>query len=112
MKKLALFLAFLLTACAARQAPPPQCERMYILLPDNYIIDLAAGARVQVDPALQDIAVFCTPEEARQMLRETAPRGQWAIYELEGEFAEMTEPAGNGDFKLVKAGNVRDWIAE
>ena len=45
--------------------PDRDCQDVYTVAPGNYIIDIAGGSMVVLDPAVQDFPLFCSPEEAR-----------------------------------------------
>lgn len=113
MRLFALILLFALCACAARQEPQPvACGQMYVILPDNFVIDLAAGSTVVLDPAMQEFAVFCGREKALEALGRLAPGlpGNWRVYTLKGEFAEIAKPVGREEFALARPAEVADWV--
>lgn len=105
-----LFLGCL-CACAGRQhsQPAPDCEALYVILPGNFIVDLAAGSRVILDPAVQEFALFCTDREARDALANVQPAGDWRIFRLDGEFAELGRQRGSG-YILAKPAEAIDWL--
>lgn len=124
MKHIALFFLFCVMAACARNeklesAAPmqmPKCETPYVVLPDNFIIDLAAGSEVALNPARQQFALFCTASEAREALSADVgsgrldPRGQWRVYILDGKFGDMAVPCGDGQFCLATPATLRDWV--
>lgn len=124
MKHIALvFLLCALAACAKNgkleSAPPiqmPKCETPYVALPDNFIIDLAAGAEVALNPARQQFALFCSPADARGALAADISsgrldsRGQWRVYILDGKFGDIAVPCGDGQFCLATPAVVKDWV--
>lgn len=113
MRRVALALAlFSLCACAAKEQPQPgaECQEMFVLLPDNYIIDLAAGSRVVIDPALREFALFCEPSEAKMALARQNPPGNWRVYKLAGNPVEYAERRANGNRILGKPAEVADWV--
>lgn len=87
-----IMLALLLAACGGKSAPveqaapqPAPCPFVYVYAPGNYIIDIAGGADVVLDPMAQDFPLFCAPTDARAALNaEIAagrlPAGDWRIY--------------------------------
>lgn len=111
MMRYFLLVALLLCACAPKIPQAPDCPVMYVLLPGNYVIDLAAGARVVVDPAVQDIAVFCTLKEAHATLNEVDKLKEWGIYIVGGEFADVAEVTSQGDYRLTRPVEVLDWVS-
>lgn len=75
-------------------APVENCPVLYVLAPDNYIIDLAANARVMLDPAWHEFGLYCSHAEAGAALEADAARGvklpeQWRIYTLDGNADEL-----------------------
>lgn len=112
MLRLSVYLFFiLLNACAARQtAFLPDCHEAYVILPANYIIDITAGSRVYVNPSVQEFALFCTPQAAREAYQAANPEGDWRIYRLEGEFADLAKPHGKHEYALAESAAVVDWV--
>lgn len=108
---LVLLLAIVLCACAkGRVSTPPGCGNgMYVILPDNYVIELAAGAKVVLNPAVHEFALFCTPDDARAALDRAAPDGDWRIYQLGGSFGELARIRGN-DYSLAQPAEITDWV--
>lgn len=103
-----LAIAALLTldcaGCASQRAtvettaesvvPVENCPVLYVLAPENYIIDLAANARVRLDPAWHEFELYCSHAEAGAALDADAARGiklpdQWRIYTLDGNAGEL-----------------------
>lgn len=108
MKRLlALAAALLLLACSRT---PPGCDNMYVLLPDNYVIDLAAGAKVLLDPSSQEFALFCSAMKAQQALQKAGPQGNWRVYGVDGDFNEIVRELGAGQYILKRPAQVRDWV--
>lgn len=108
----ATLLLCCLCACAGKQQSPPalpDCEALFVILPGNFIVDLAAGSRVILDPAVQEFALFCTGNEAREALANVQPAGDWRIYRLDGEFAELATQRGEG-YILAKPAKAIDWL--
>ncbi len=99
-----------------------QCANLYVIAPGNFIIDLASGATVLLDPAKHEFELFCSPEAARASLRSQIENGQlpnadWRIYTLNGSSAELAEPAlastrQSARLYLARKAALRDWIAE
>lgn len=112
MRWLPFLLLLALCACAAKQAPRELPTRLYVILPDNYIIDLAAGSQVTIDPAVQEFALFSSPRKAADALAEAAPGlpGAWAVFEVNGNPAEIARPRGAGEYVLTRPVQVLDWI--
>ena len=86
---LCLLLACLLAGCATSKSPSAPataapCETAYTFAPGNYIIDIASGAEVVLDPLMHDFPLFCTPEQAQNALElalanGNLPDGDWRI---------------------------------
>ena len=96
---LSLLCAGLLAGCAASQSAPTSspapCEVAYTFAPGNYIIDLASGSEVVLDPLMHDFPLFCSPAEAQNALElalanRQLPDGDWRIYRL-GREADIKE---------------------
>ncbi len=115
MRILLLLLLLIWTGgCASRQPqeePKEDCAGAFVILPGNFIIDLAAGATVLVDPSVQDFALFCTPAQAQEALAHVQPPGDWRVYELAGDPAELAKPQANGPYLLSRPAQVKDWLA-
>lgn len=110
-----LLLCSLLIACASREnieiEIPQDCPGAYAILPGNFIIDLESDSEVRLNPAIYQFELFCRPEMAKSKLDEMhAPRGDWAIYELEGNFVELATPCGKNQMCLNQPAKVKDWI--
>lgn len=108
----------MLTGCAAsRPVPAPSaapCDVAYTFAPGNYIIDLASGAEVVLDPLMHDFPLFCSPEEARNALELSLangqlPQGDWRIYRLNGDFEDLATPSGRG-YMLKRMAPLGDWV--
>ena len=117
-------LCVLLAACAAKEgapqkdAPLPQnCTTAYTYAPGNYIIDIASDAEVVLDPLMHDFPLFCEARAARrhvdaEVAAHRLPRGDWRIYVVGGDFADLAEPAGDGSFVLRRMAPLVDWVNE
>lgn len=112
MRWLALLPLLLLCACAAKQAPQYRPGRLYVILPDNYVIDLAAGSQVIIDPAAQEFALFSSSGHAAKALAAAAPGlpGSWAVFEIAGDPAEIARARGSGEYVLIKPAQVIEWV--
>lgn len=121
----ALFAGLLLAACGGQRllpaeapAPPEACDTLYVAAPGNYIIDLAAGADVVLDPAAHVFPLFCAPETAARAAAAAVdagrlPPGDWRVYRLDGAFADLVQPAEPGaasPYALARQARLADWV--
>ncbi|WP_165078427.1 MULTISPECIES: DVU_2496 family lipoprotein [unclassified Desulfovibrio] len=122
-----LALALALAGCGGgRQEPPLQapvppedCAALYVVAPGNYIVDLAGGAAVVLDPSVREFPLFCAPETAARALQAgqdagRLPAGDWRVYRLEGGFAELVQPAeagGPSPYALARRARLADWVS-
>lgn len=114
-------LLCLTLACARgrEDAPPPplpDCPQVYVAAPGNYIVDIASGAEVVLDPAAEDFDLFCKPEEARAAVEEgmrsgALPEGDWRIYRLDGTLEDLAQWQGDR-YTLGRMAQVVDWVTE
>lgn len=124
MRLLPLFLlGLLLTSCAGK-APAPEpspgpadCPVLYVFAPGNYIMDIAGGAEVVLDPGVQEFPVFCSPQAARahvdrEVKAGSLPAGDWRIYRLEGNFEDLVRKADDGRHTLRRLASAVDWVTE
>lgn len=121
---LGIMLVLLLAACGAQntseEPPAPQpapCPFVYVYAPGNYIIDIAGGADVVLDPMAQDFSLFCAPADARAALNaEIAagrlPEGDWRIYRVEGQFDDLAQKSGPNQYTLKRMAPIVDWVTE
>ncbi|MDR2055719.1 MAG: SON protein [Desulfovibrio sp.] len=124
MRLLPLFLSALLLASCAGKAPAPKaslsaadCPVLYAFAPGNYIMDIAAGAEVVLDPGVQEFPLFCSPQTARahvnrEMEAGSLAAGDWRIYRLEGNFEDLAQEADNGRYTLKRLASAVDWVTE
>lgn len=112
----------LLAACTARQQPsntlfPENCEKAYTYAPGNYIIEIAGGSEVVLDPLMHDFRLFCTADQAHdyvleEISRHRLPRGDWRVYVVGGNFRELAQPAGENTYVLKRMAPLVDWVSE
>ena len=108
MRKLVLIIALIVLAACSRA--PAGCDHMYVLLPDNYMIDLAAGAKVLLDPSSQEFALFCSAMKAQKALEQAGPDGNWRVYGVDGDFNEIVRELGAERYILRRPARVTDWV--
>lgn len=112
----------LLGACSARQQQadtlfPEDCEKAYTYAPGNYIIEIAGGSEVVLDPLMHDFQLFCTAKQAHEYVleeisRQRLPRGDWRIYVVGGSFRDLAQPAGGNTYVLKRMAPLVDWVSE
>lgn len=122
---LVLAVSLALAACVGTtppaQAPVPaeDCATLYVVAPGNFIIDLAGGADVVLDPAVREFPLFCGPHTAANALAAAQdsgrlPEGAWRVYRLEGTFADLVQPAepgGPSPYALARQARLTDWVS-
>lgn len=113
-----------LLACARSQSLPPQndpppepCPFVYVYAPGNYIVDIAGGDQVILDPGVQEFELFCSPGEARAAVTEAvrqgaAPEGDWRIYRLAGDMEDLAQPLPQRRYVLRRMAQIVDWVTE
>ena len=120
----ALACALALAACAGREQPiqtpvaQEDCAALYVLAPGNYIIDLAEGSAVLLDPGVREFPLFCAPDTAVEALAAQVdegrlPAGDWRVYRVEGGFADLVqeaEPGGPSPYALARKARLADWV--
>ena len=122
---LVTLLALPLLACVkAGPTPEPEqefpvepCPFVYVFAPGNYIVDIASGAQVVLDPGVQEFELFCTPAEARAAVNEALRQGilnegDWRIYRVEGSMEEIGQRQSNNQHTLARMTQIVDWVAE
>lgn len=90
------------------------CTQLYVLAPENYIVDLAADANVILDPAWHEFIIYCSPSEAKSALNSLAGKlrpEQWRIYSLEGTADELVR-FEDGRRILACPAKLAGWVAE
>lgn len=121
----AALLGLSLFACVKTQpqpetVPAPQaqpCPFVYTYAPGNYIVDIASGSEVILDPGVQEFDLFCSPGDARAAVNEAKrlgelPEGDWRIYRLEGSMEEIGQRQRNNQYTLSRLAQIVDWVAE
>lgn len=120
-KTLVISCFALLWACVPKESasittpfPPAGCATLYTYAPGNYIVDIASGEDVILDPAVQDFELFCTQKEAHlaletELLEKRLEKGDWIIYRVEGTPEEIATRADNGKLMLDRMTALIDW---
>lgn len=109
-----LIAAFALTACGSREEPVFSAhpdKSAYVILPANYIVDVAGGSNVILNPAAQEFALFPGKQAAFKALaaREDLDGEEWRVYRLEGNIDELGKPCGEKGVCLATAAKIADW---
>ena len=118
-------LGLALVACVKAQpeqdvapaAPVEPCPFVYTYAPGNYIVDIASGSEVLLDPGVQEFDLFCSPGAARAAVNEALrlgilTEGDWRIYRVEGSMEEIGQRQGNNQHTLARMTQIVDWVAE
>ena len=118
-------LGLALVACTKGQnaqdatpaAPVEPCPFVYTYAPGNYIVDIASGSEVLLDPGVQEFDLFCSPGDARAAVNEALrlgilTEGDWRIYRVEGSMEEIGQRQGKNQHTLARMTQIVDWVAE
>ena len=102
---------------AAPAAPVEPCPFVYTYAPGNYIVDIASGSEVILDPGVQEFDLFCSPGDARAAVNEglrlgVLTEGDWRIYRVEGSMEEIGQRQGKNQHTLARMTQIVDWVAE
>ena len=122
---LVTLLALPLLACVkAGPTPEPEqefpvepCPFVYVFAPGNYIVDIASGAQVVLDPGVQEFELFCSPGAARSAINQgmekgALPEGDWRIYRLDGTLEDLAQKSPHRRYTLKRMAQVVDWVTE
>ena len=127
---LALAAGLALAACAGSgpadpqpaqpPVPPEACATLQVVAPGHFIIDLASGADVVLDPSVREFPLFCGPDTAAMALEAALasgrlPAGDWRVYRLDGGFDDLVqaaEPGGPSPYALARQARLADWVDE
>ena len=102
---------------AAPAAPVEPCPFVYTYAPGNYIVDIASGSEVILDPGVQEFDLFCSPGDARAAVNEALrlgilTEGDWRVYRVEGSMEEIGQRQGKNQHTLARMTQIVDWVAE
>ena len=102
---------------AAPAAPVEPCPFVYTYAPGNYIVDIASGSEVILDPGVQEFDLFCSPGDARAAVNEALRQGiltegDWRVYRVEGTMEEIGQRQPNNQHTLARMTQIVDWVAE
>lgn len=112
-----------LGGCASQQqpasfsGPSEACETVYVYAPGNFLVDLAAGARVSLDPSVRQFPIFCSAKAARTAVnaavqRKELPAGDWQIYSLNGGYQDLGTAIAPTTYVLAKPADMAEWIPD
>lgn len=120
-----ILLAATLAGCGGKKAaesPAPMpvsepCPFVYVYAPGNYIIDIAGGSEVVLDPAAQEFELFCSPGDARAALDSAVaagslPAGDWRVYRLDGGLDDLAQQSAARRYTLKRMAQIVDWVTE
>lgn len=123
MKFLVVVLLLFTAACSrptedgtAGLVSRTNCPSPLVVLPDNYIVELAAGEIVELNPSRQQFALFCTVDEAREAMESDLEagriegKGRWRIYSLNGDYEQLARPCGEGQACLGSPATLLEWV--
>ncbi len=90
------------------------CTEAYTFAPANFIIDIASGQPVVLDPLVGDFPVYCHAEGAQRGLQialedKMIPEGDWKIYRFAGHWSELASEVKPGFYLLKTRGRLIDW---
>lgn len=99
---------------ALRENATP-CLEVYAYAPGSYIINIAGGDEVVLDPAVRDFNLFCTAESAEEGLNNAldegkAPPGDWRIFRVYGDMARIGVEVEPGAYLLIRPAPLVDWV--
>lgn len=95
--------------------PETPCENVYTYAPGNFIVDIAAGSDVNLDPGIREFPIFCTPEDAKKAVAQGVqagklPSGDWRVYKLDGTYQDLGKAVGKGRYVLTRPTRMTDWV--
>ena len=92
------------------------CLEAWTYAPGNFVLDVAEGADVYLEPEVQDFPLYCSAAKAREALNDGVAHGElpeanggWAIFRVEGVFHEIARPAGYERYFLKREARLVDW---
>jgi hypothetical protein len=124
MRWIFLFLTVLLSASCAGKPPAAkpdslaaECPALYVFAPGNYVMDIAGGAEVVLDPAIQEFPLFCSPQTTRAYVNREISAGRltagdWRVYRLDGNFRDLVQTSPDGAYTLKRLASAIDWVTE
>ena len=100
-----------------QEFPVEPCPFVYVFAPGNYIIDIASGSQVVLDPGVQEFELFCSPGAARSAITQgmekgALPEGDWRIYRLDGTLDDLAQQSPHRRYTLKRMAEVVDWVTE
>ncbi len=91
------------------------CTEAYTFAPASFIIDIASGQPVVLDPLVGDFPVYCQVAGAQRGLQialedKMIPEGDWKIYRFAGEWQNLASEVKPGFFLLKTRARLIDWV--
>ena len=92
------------------------CTEAYTYAPAAYVIYIVSGDAVILDPLANDFPLYCDVESATTGMRAALASGainpgDWKIFRVYGEWADIASETENGVFLLNKAAPLVDWVS-
>lgn len=93
-----------------------KCEDVYVYAPALYVINIASGQMVALDPTANDFPLFCEPEAAKAAMQKQLENGtlpadiEWKVYRVYGSWADLATPHEDGVYLLNKPSQLIDWV--
>lgn len=102
-------------AASSSRGDVSQCTEIYSFAPAAYVIHIVSGDAVILDPSANDFQIFCDVESAKSALEKAQmtgriPAGDWKIYRVYGEWADMAVESAPGVYLLNKPAPLVDWV--
>lgn len=92
------------------------CEDIYVYAPALYIIHIASGQMVALDPTANDFPLFCEPDAAKAAVKAQLESGalpadiDWKVYRVYGSWQDLASPREDGTYLLNKPAQLIDWV--
>lgn len=97
------------------QGDVTQCTEAFTYAPAAYVIHIASGDAVILDPVSNDFQLFCDTTSATKGLQNALtqgaiPEGDWKIYRVYGQWSDIATEAEPGVFLLNRPAPLVDWV--
>ena len=93
-----------------------KCEDVYVYAPALYVINVASGQMVALDPTANDFPLFCEAEAAKAAMQKQLESGalptdiEWKVYRVYGSWEDLAAPREDGAYLLNKPAQLIDWV--